>query len=95
MVVVAEVMGLEHAPDFERWHDAEVTVDADVVHAHAVLEQMAPTVVAMVLIDLSDTVKQAENKHIVLLINYIFNIENSQQKSEAHLMALWFGQPKI
>lgn len=35
MVVVAEVMGLEHAPDFEQSHDAVVMVDVDVVHVHA------------------------------------------------------------
>lgn len=73
MVVVAEVMGLEHAPDFERWHDAEVTVDADVVHAHVVFDHLAPSVVAMVLIDLLDTVTQSreQTRNIIKSIKHI------------------------
>lgn len=57
MVVVAEVMDLEHAPDFEQLHDAVVMVDVDAVHVHALFGQLAPSVVAMVLIDLLDTVR--------------------------------------
>lgn len=55
MVVVVAVRGLEHALDFEQWHDVEAMVDAGEVHDHVYFELLAPSVVAMVAIDLLDT----------------------------------------
>lgn len=57
MVVVVAVRGLEHALDFEQWHDVEAMVDADEVHDHVYFELLAPSVghLAMVAIDLLDT----------------------------------------
>lgn len=55
MVVVVEAKGLVHVLDSVQWHDVEAMVDADAVHARAYFEQLARSVVAMVLIDLLDT----------------------------------------
>lgn len=65
MVAVAEVMGLVHALDFVQWHDAEVMVDADVVHEdHRVLTVAPLEAEAMVAIDLLDTVNDKRQEMI-------------------------------
>lgn len=72
MVVVAEVMGLVHALDFVRLHDAEVMVDADVVHVvdhHVQIDRPVPLVVAaMVAIDLLDTGSVKTKKKLIKLV---------------------------
>lgn len=83
MVVAVEAMDLVHALDFERWHDVEAMVDVDVVHVHVLFEPLAPSVVAMVSIDLVDTVEIERNKNTHLKFVY-FQILNKSKLAKSH-----------
>lgn len=66
-MVGVEAKDLEHALDFERWHDAVVRVDADEVHVRVLFGPLARSVVAKVSTDPSDTVEKSdETKQIIL-----------------------------